>query len=251
MNIKKQLLVPVLLVLLTSLTPTLVISGTMGLSPRTNYVATFSAGPVWQSNGKTQTFYLAPGIEKSYVANKATSVFVDGEIFLGLQRDLNNIYKGQIGVAFAATNGARLTGAIWDDADPQFNNYTYNYKIRQSHVALKGKLIADWGYIVMPWISGSIGVGSNRSYDFTNTPTIFEATPNANFSPNSQTAMTYTLGVGIQKALSTRCSVGVGYEFADWGKNQLDRAVGQSLNMGIGLNHLYTNAALFNLTYLA
>ena len=32
-------------------------------------VATLSVGPVWESTGNTQTFYLAPNIEKTYSAN--------------------------------------------------------------------------------------------------------------------------------------------------------------------------------------
>lgn len=32
-------------------------------------VATLSLGPVWESAGNTQTFYLAPNIEKTYAAN--------------------------------------------------------------------------------------------------------------------------------------------------------------------------------------
>jgi len=86
---------------------------------------------------------------------------------------------------------------------------------------LKGKLLADRGYWLIPWISGSLGVGVNKAQSFSNVPTIFEALPNANFSSNSKTTFTYTLGAGVQKALSTNWQIGVGYEFADWGKSQL------------------------------
>lgn len=44
---------------------------------------------------------------------------------------------------------------------------------------------------------------------------------------------------------------GIGYEFADWGRSQLNRAPGQTLNSGLSLSHLYTNGFLFNLTYSA
>ena len=51
-------------------------SGSMGdaaPAPRFNYVTTLSVGPVWQSSGKTQTFYLAPEIEKTYAASNKSS----------------------------------------------------------------------------------------------------------------------------------------------------------------------------------
>lgn len=103
----------------------------------------------------------------------------------------------------------------------------------------------------MPWVSASLGVGFNDAHDFQNTPLISEAVTMPNFASNTKTSFSYTLGVGIQKTLSPHWQVGMGYEFADWGQSQLNRASSQTLNSGLSLNHLYTNGVLFNLTYLA
>jgi opacity protein-like surface antigen len=210
-----------------------------------------SAGPAWQSAGTTQTFYLTPDIEKTYTANKAARALFDGEFFLGLQKQLTQTIQGQLGLAVAATSDASLSGDIWDDAVPQFDNHTYSYKIQHTHVAVKGKLLADAGFWLIPWVSASLGVGFNNAYGFHSTPTIFEALPTPDFSSHTQTALTYTVGAGVQKALSSHWQIGAGYEFADWGKSSLGRAQGQTLNSGLGLNHLYTNGVLFNLTYIA
>lgn len=229
-------------------------AGDMGrVAPQTKWpwVGTLSVGPVWQNNRNTQTFYLAPNIEKTYVANSSGNTMVDGEFFLGLQKSLPHQFQGQLGLAVAAAGDAKLSGNTWDDADPQFNNHTYKYKVNHIHLALKGKLLADRGYWLTPWVSGSLGIGFNRAYSFSNTPTIFQAIPNNNFSSNAETALTYTFGAGVQRNLNLHWQVGVGYEFADWGQNQLGRASGQTLNNGISLNHLYTNGFLLNLTYHA
>ena len=93
-------------------------------------VATLSLGPVWENAGNTQTFYLAPNIEKTYAVNHASHALVDGEIFLGIQKSLREKLDGQIGLAVATTGNASLSGNIWDDAMPQFNNYTYNLNSR-------------------------------------------------------------------------------------------------------------------------
>ena len=214
-------------------------------------VLSLSLGPVWESAGNTQTFYLTPDIEKTYAANHASHALVDGELFLGIQKKLRDKLQGQIGLAVATTGNAVLSGAIWDDADPLFNNYTYQYQVRHTHLAIKGKLLAERGYVLTPWLSGSVGVGFNEAYSFNNTPSISQAAAISNFSPNTQTSFTYTVGAGVQRALNQHWQVGVGYEFADWGKSQLNSAVGQTLNSGLGLNHLYTNGFLFNLSYLA
>lgn len=216
-----------------------------------SWVGALSVGPVWQSNGNTQTFYLAPDVQKTYMANSSSNVMADGEIFLGLQKDLPRQLQGQLGLAVGIAGNAKLSGNIWDDADSQFNNYIYSYKVNHVHLALKGKLLANRGYWLTPWVSGSLGVGFNRAYSFSNTPTIFEAVPNNNFASNTETAFTYTLGAGVQRALNQHWQVGVGYEFADWGQSQLGRSSGQTLNSGLSLNHLYTNGFLFNLTYCA
>jgi opacity protein-like surface antigen len=227
-------------------------AGGMGsVQPGCTWVGTLSAGPVWGRGGVGQTFYLAPEIEKTYVASRPTNTLFDGEVFIGRQKRLAQTMQGQLGLAVAATSNAKFLGDIWDDADPQFDNHIYRYNVQHTHVALKGKLLlsrSDW---LTPWISGSVGVGFNRAHAFTNTPIIYEALPNPNFTNHTQTAFTYTVGAGVEKAIKAHWQVGVGYEFADWGKSTLGRADGQTLNSGLRLNHFYTNGVLFNLTYLA
>lgn len=242
------------LMLSASLLSNNALAGTMGsVMPSTDkaWVATLSMGPVWESGGHTQTFYLTPEIEKSYVANQSTNTLFDGEVFLGLQKALTQTLQGQLGLAIAATSNAKLSGVILDDADPDFNNYTYNYQLQHTHVAVKGKLLADRGSWLIPWVSASLGVGFNNAYSFQNTPTLFEAVTLPNFTSHTTTAFTYTLGIGVQKALNAHWQAGIGYEFADWGQSGLGRASEQTLNSGLTLNHLYTNGLLFNLTYMA
>lgn len=154
-------------------------------------------------------------------------------------------------MAFVATNNAKASGDIWDDADPVFNNYTYHYTIQHRHIAIKGKLLLDKGSFFAPWLSASLGAGFNRAYRYANKPTIYQALPNANFASHKTTAFTYTLGAGVQHILTKHLTAGIGYEFSDWGKSQLHRAAGQTIGNGLALNHLYTNGVLLNLTYIA
>ncbi|HAU1408730.1 TPA: outer membrane protein [Legionella pneumophila] len=229
-------------------------AGTMGpvmSSKDWTWVGSVSAGPVWAKGGETQTFFLAPEIEKTYVARKSTNALASGELFLGLQKLLGSQWLGQLGLAAATTGNAKLQGVIWDDADPQFDNYSYQYKVRNTRVAVKGKLLLDKGYWVMPWVSASLGVGFNRAHEYSNAPLIFEALPNPNFADHTKTAFTYTLGAGVQKSINEHWQLGVGYEFTDWGRGQLGRAFGQTIHSGLTINHLYTNGILFNLSYLA
>ncbi|WP_133137532.1 hypothetical protein [Legionella rowbothamii] len=45
------------------------------------WVGSFSADPVWEGAGNTQTFYLTTDIEKTYVAHKSSNALFDGEVF--------------------------------------------------------------------------------------------------------------------------------------------------------------------------
>lgn len=214
-------------------------------------VITISLGPTWNQDGETQTFYLSPGVEKTYTAEDSTQALMDGEVFLGLQKSIFQQLQGQLGFALVATGSAKLSGDIWDDANAEFDNYTYQYKVSHTHLALKAKLLVDRGYWLIPWLSASVGIGFNKATDFSNAPIIFEALPDANFMSHTTTTLTYNVGAGVQAKINKHWQIGAGYEFADWGKSGLGRANGQTMNSGLNLNHLYTNGVLFNLTYLA
>jgi len=121
--------------------------------------------------------------------------------------------------------------------------------VRNTRIAVKGKVLLDNNYWLIPWVSGSIGVGFNHAHGFTKTPVIFEALPNANFTDNTKTTLSYTLGAGVQKAISAHYQIGLGYEFADWGKTSLNRAQGQTLNTGLKTGNIYSHAIMANITY--
>lgn len=214
-----------------------------------SWVAAVSAGSAWESFGQTQTFYLTPEIEKSYRANKSTEALFVGEVFFGIQKTLSQTFQGQLGVALLAADSADLNGVIWDDADPIFDNFVYKYKIQHTHVTLKGKLLGDANLWLTPWVSGGVGVGFNNSHGYQGTPVIYEAVPTPDFPSHTETTFVYTVGAGVQKTLNEHWQIGLGYEFADWGKSQLRRAAEQTLNRKLTIDHLYTNSILLSIIY--
>jgi hypothetical protein len=216
-----------------------------------HFVANLSVGPIWASGGQTQTLNLTPDIEKTYTANSLNQVLGDIEFFAGAEKTLVQNITGEFGLAVATTSYASLSGNIWDDALPQFNNYIYNYQLRHTHLAAKTRILIDKQYPVIPWISGSIGIGFNRASYFNNIPIIDEAVTTSNFSGHTEASFTYTIGLGIQRVLNKHWQVGMGYEFADWGQSYLGAAPEQTVGNGLALSHFYTNGLLFNLTYHA
>ncbi|MDF1683212.1 MAG: porin family protein [Legionellaceae bacterium] len=214
-------------------------------------VLTISGGPAWYHAGKTQTLYIQPDFPNTYVPQKNTDVLADGELFAGFQRALPYKLLAQLGITIAATTSATEKGSVWEFSDPIFDNFIYQYHISHLHTAIKGKVLgAQFSDHNLPYISGSAGVGFNRAYDYNTTPQIFEVVSPPNFQANTETTFTYTLGIGIQHVCSPHTQIGIGYEFADWGKSRLLTAVEQRTQDVLQLNHLYTNQLQFNVTFI-
>lgn len=211
---------------------------------------TVSGGPAWGTAGDTQTLSLQPNIQNTYAADKISRSLGTGELFLGVQRAIKPSINGQLGLALAGSSNIGLNGDIWEDSNPALNNNLYHYKVDHAGIMAKGKLIGIFNHPMQPYVSAGLGIGFNRSHDFTTTPRIVQEVPAPHFQSNTTTAFTYTLGLGVQRALTPHWQVGMGYEFADWGQNSLARAPGQSIGDGLALNHLYTNELLFSLSYL-
>jgi opacity protein-like surface antigen len=221
--------------------------------PSYTYLASVNYGAVWVGKGDQQTIQIQPVDIKTFVPNKPTSTVGEIEFFLGLHHSFYPRSQEQLGIEIATTGDAKLSGQIWDDQNPLFDSHVYTYTLNHTHVALKGK----WQYQVAkmisasPYLSASLGVGFNRANGFNNTPTIPEAEVINNFTSRTTTSFTYTLGIGIQQAISPHIQVGVGYEFSDWGQNDLGMALSQIGRSGLSFDHLYTNGLMFNLTYVA
>lgn len=212
-------------------------------------VVTASMGFGWNNVGEMQTILVQPDVGKAYIATDTTGSIFQGELFAGVQQRLNPRVLGQVGVAFAGATGAGMNGEIWEDADPELANYTYNYRINHSRVAIEGKLLADLDLLFMPYVNGSVGAGFNKAYNFTIRPKLEEEIPAPDFQSNTTTSFTYTVGVGLQKALNKHWQMGLGYQFADWGNSQFAPAPEQTLNTGLAQSHIYVNSILFNLSY--
>ncbi|MCH9689290.1 MAG: porin family protein [Gammaproteobacteria bacterium] len=213
------------------------------------YLIGLSAGPSRGSGDKTQTLYLQPDIQKSYVAEKNNQAFTTAELFLAKQFKQNKLLE-QFGFVFAGAGNAILSGDIWELANPNFNNFEYQYKLNHAYIALKGRVLPiNFSTLISPYLSASLGVAFNRAYQFKNTPKITEEVPLPNFKNKTKTSVSYTVGAGIEKTLTSQFKAAIGYEIADWGSTQLAPATGQTLNQGLSLKHFYAQQLQFSLFY--
>ncbi|MCX7115937.1 MAG: outer membrane beta-barrel protein [Gammaproteobacteria bacterium] len=212
-------------------------------------VATLSLGASSYSSQTNQTFYLQQDIQKTYEANNSTDTLGNIEFFLGTQQSLGSRLTGELGLVASGTTNAALSGFVWEDADPDFKNFTYQYKLNHAYLGAKAKLLAKTPYYIQPYLNGSLGVSWNQAYDYVETPLPFQEISAPPFTNNTTTAFSYTAGAGLQTHFNTQWSLGIEYEFADWGESHLGRAENQTLNTGLSLSHFYTNSLFCTLSY--
>jgi len=213
------------------------------------YILTVSGGPIWTRNDKTQTFALQSDVTKTYTGNKQYRSNGMVEVFVGAQEFIEDGFLGQLGLAYGFAQN-KISGEIWEDADPIFNDFDYVYPVNSSRFMLKTKFVIDAKYHLQYYLSADLGLSLNRAQSFKITPRIPEAVPAPAFQSHSTFAVAYALGVGLQLPLSKYWQAGIGYEFSDWGASTLSRAHQQTLNNGLNFNHLYTQALLFSVSLL-
>lgn len=214
---------------------------------------TLNVGPGWSDAGKTQIITVQPDIQSTYVKTNGTRAVAVGEIYAGYEQFIASNYKGQFGFAVQAASNLDLTGDVLIDSDPNFNNMFYTYSINHLAFALKGKIISAHNnqrfFALHPYVSGSVGLGFNQSHKFGLNAKIFEQVVPPLFKSHTTTVFTYTLGTGLQKRISPDWIIGLGYDFADWGKSNLAAATGQTIGRGLALNHVYMSELQFGFTY--
>lgn len=212
-------------------------------------IITLSVGPAWYATSSEQTLALQPDVVKTYINDGDPRALTSAELFFALQCQIARQLYGQLGIAVAYSGTVHLNGDILEDNDPNFNNYYYHFNVNHGHVGLKGKLLGDFGYRIQPYLSASVALSFNHAYGFTITPKIIEEVPAPPFSSETLTTAAFTVGAGGQMAINRHWQVGVGYEFAYWGKTQLGPAFGQTINRGIEFTPPMTQQLQFSLSY--
>lgn len=216
-----------------------------------NYFVSISGGLNWTNAGSTQTIALQPDIIKTYAPKNLSNsnVMESGEIFLGIQKCFCEHVRTQLGVAVYFNSFAKLNGYIQEDDDLNFQNYSYQYKINHQHIALKAKGIYENAFNMNPYLSASLGVGLNRSYDYSSNPLISQEVSAPPFQAHTKVAFSYSLGAGFQHTVNQRMTVAVGYQLVSWGSSALNAADGQTSGRGLSLSNLYTQGIEFNVSY--
>lgn len=232
-------------------------SGTMGEIPKMPWFAMLSGGPVWSASGEKQTISLQPGVVNTYQPDRNVSTFGTGSVFMGVDRDFWHGSKLQAGVAVTGSGPDVVRGGVWQDANPNFDNFEYTYRVSQIRLGLKGRVVGKNNHLfkkvekIKPYGSGEIAVAWNRSYAYETIARIDTAVLQPNFDSYTKTALSYAFSAGLQGDVTDHVAMAVGYQITSWGNSNLGPANLQTTSTRLGLSSIYANEMQFSLIYTA
>lgn len=168
----------------------------------------------------------------NYTAERSSQTAQLFSLFLGAEWPLHPSWEGQLGIGYRQTRIFPVKGTLTQGADvPSQDSFTYNYNIVTKQLVLEGKLLYNYHYLCMPYLTGGLGFAMNKSYGFTpNIPA--NETFTRNYTSHTNNAFSYSLGIGVDIDMGSEFRVGAGYRFTNLGEVKLGGAridgVGQS-----------------------
>lgn len=200
--------------------------------------------------GDPQTLYLIPSTPEHYTSENYRQESWGVSLFLGLERDLTQKISYQIGLIEQINSSVGIRGNVWDFGSPEYNNFIYTYRVQFSELMAGGKLLGNFQYGIHPYIEAELGVAVNNAHSFTLIP-LEENVPKGNiFTNRVNTSFTYGGGFGIDKDLYDNFRMGLGLNFANWGKTALGKSGSQATNQTLKINNLYNQQIRLKLTYI-
>lgn len=185
----------------------------------------------------------------SYVPQKSPSSTRYG-ISLSRKFIVNSLNNILIGLSYHQFSSKTIKGTLEQGIFPPYYNANYQYNLQSSQLLAEIKAQHQWHQLFYPYLTAGIGWGINTAKQFqTTVPDYLTVTPT--FSNQTNSALSYTLGLGVDILLSTKVAMGVGYLFSDLGQVGLGHGLIRNtvLPNYINQSHLYTNTVLAQLSW--
>lgn len=175
-------------------------------------------------NLKSQTYLGTDDNVFRFYNSKGNSNVGMGGLFLGAEHALQ--WPGmfvQGGLEFNAFSQGEVRGQHLVGIEPETSSlYRYSYGVKSQQLLAMAKMFTTVRDIYHPNLSAGLGASFNRSDSFSVRAL---ETGSLNLAPafpaHTQTALSYSLGLGVDADISQRLRFGLGYRFSDLGKSAL------------------------------
>lgn len=212
---------------------------------------TLSLGPGWYAPKGKQNIYIDVDVVNTYQFLGRQRALMAGEFFVGIQRDLWKNILGQVGLSLYSASNAVIDLDVWQEADPNYNNFFDAFNLAHNAISLKGKLISLHVHkYLQPYLAASAGYSVNQSSGYSTVPKSFEVIANPVFLSNTTNTYTYSFEIGSQAKWTDNWVFGFAYVFSDFGESTVKPFFGQTTSATPGLNHFYVNQFQINISYL-
>ncbi|HAT8325083.1 TPA: outer membrane beta-barrel protein [Legionella pneumophila] len=181
-------------------------------------------------------------------------------VFLGEERALPRPgILMQTGIEYSYLGKVKVNGVHAVGYTPASSTlYTYSQQLQSQQLLAVMKLLTTVKKSYHPYAALGLGVAINKSGQFnatTNETGSINLTPR--FDNHTHKALSYNLGLGVDKTLSEHLRMGLGYRFTDLGKSTL--GYGQvSVNnftatspFTLSTPHTYVNQFIAQVSYIA
>lgn len=167
------------------------------------------------------------------------------------ERDCKWLPAYSLGLRYKHVFAKNVGQSIMQYSEPDFLNYTYDWKIYSDVLLASTKLNIVQYKRFLPYVTGGVGGARNKagSYKETANPGI---TPRISpgFANKSTARLAYNVGAGIDFQVTPQILMTMGYEYQNLGNVSSGSGVytwaGQALNLG----SYQSNAALLSVSYL-
>ncbi|MES2218256.1 MAG: outer membrane beta-barrel protein [Pseudomonadota bacterium] len=189
---------------------------------------------------------------ENYYYQHSTDTETIGSIFLGAELPFMNKWAWQLGAAYYQNiTPFNPTGTVYQFADMDFGNLTYNFNVQSRRYILQTKLLYAVNEWFHPYITGGAGEAVNKSYSYTEIGvTSADVAMQATFANKTYHAFTYSLGLGFELVANEHIRFGFGYNYVNLGRAGLGTIPNQDSNQTLTLNNLNTNEFMMQLSYV-
>ncbi len=189
--------------------------------------------------GITQNINLFNNLGNTYVAakhwdNKTTLLFGVG----ATTYQKNNIIFNT-GLRYLATSDILLNGNVWQLNQAQFNNLSYNYRVK-SDLLLVENAISYAQYVIQPSFILGLGYAKNTASAYQTSPIYnHAATANQAFTDKSTSQLAYEIGAGLDYYLLKPAVIELAYRFIGAGKGYLGYSPLQNTSNRFSTGNIY------------
>jgi opacity protein-like surface antigen len=160
------------------------------------------------------------------------------------------LYAIQVGASYHYISNMGVKGNLMQGISPPYYQANYSYVINSSQYLIEAKLRRQFHTNYFPYFYFGLGLAANSAFDYTtNVPPYLAVTPS--YSNKTTHAFTYSIGIGIDYAIMSKLTLGLGYRFIDLGETGLGsgRIRNTSINAMLTQSNFYLNSLVAQLNY--